>query len=82
MGAPGSHDARPRALRPKAERSVETTQLEVILDALNKAAKAHGVHEAEVLGGVYDEQWAEWYAAHMLATFTAVGYTLTGPKKD
>jgi hypothetical protein len=61
---------------------METTQLEVILDALKRAAKAHGVHEAEVLGGVYDEQWPEWYAAHMLATFEAVGYTLTGPNQE
>jgi hypothetical protein len=56
---------------------METTQLELILDALNKAATAHGIHEAEVLGGVYDVQWPEWYAEHMLATFSAAGYSLT-----
>jgi hypothetical protein len=52
------------------------TQLEIILDALKQAAAAHGIHEAEVLGGVFDEQWPEWYAEHMLATFTAAGYSL------
>ena len=53
------------------------TTLEIILDALNKAATAHGIHEAEVLGGVYDEEWPEWYAEHMLATIASAGYTLT-----
>lgn len=56
---------------------MKTTQFEIILDALNKAATAHGIHEAEDLGGVYDEQWPEWYAKHMLATFAAAGYSLT-----
>ena len=37
----------------------------IVLDALERAAAAHGVHEAEELGGVYDEEWPSWYAAHM-----------------
>lgn len=61
---------------------MNTTQLEVILDALKKAAAAHGVHEAEVLGGVFDEQWPEWYAEHMLATFTAAGYSLAPASRE
>jgi hypothetical protein len=48
----------------------------VILDALKKAAEAHGVHEATDLAGVYDEQWPEWYADHMTKTFLAAGYRL------
>lgn len=56
---------------------MNTTPLEIILDALNKAAAAHGIHEAEELGGVYDEQWPEWYAEYMLATLTAAGYSVT-----
>jgi hypothetical protein len=56
---------------------MDTTQFEVLLDALNKAATAHGIHEAEVLDGVHDEQWPEWYTEHMLATLTAAGYRLT-----
>lgn len=55
---------------------MDTTH-EIILDALNKAATAHGIHEAEVLGGVYDEEWPEWYTEHMLATFATAGYNLT-----
>ena len=61
---------------------MDTTQYEVILDALNTAATAHGIHEAEALGGVYDEQWPEWYAEHMLATFASAGYSLTVSTPD
>lgn len=46
---------------------------EVVLDALERAAAAHGVHEAEELGGVYDEEWPSWYAAHMAATLAEHG---------
>ncbi|GLY94516.1 VOC family protein [Actinoplanes sp. NBRC 103695] len=33
--------------------------------ALRDAAAAHGEYEKEQLGGVFDEQWPAWYAAHM-----------------
>jgi hypothetical protein len=33
---------------------------------LDKAKSAHGVYEAEELGGVYDEAWAQWYADYMM----------------
>ena len=49
----------------------------IILEHLKQAAAAHGIHEKNDLGGVYDEQWPEWYAAHMVETLTAAGYTLT-----
>ena len=58
---------------------MKPTDYDIILDALNRAATAHGVYEAEVLGGVHDEQWPEWYAAHMVATLADAGYTLEGP---
>ncbi|WP_199245762.1 hypothetical protein [Leifsonia sp. AG29] len=48
----------------------------VILDHLRQAAEAHGVHEKEDLGGVFDEQWPEWYAQHMADTLRAAGYRL------
>lgn len=48
----------------------------VILDHLKQAADAHGVHEKTELNGVYDEQWPEWYAAHMVETLRAAGYRL------
>ena len=49
---------------------------EVILDVLKGAAAAHGVFEAEELGGVYDDEWPEWYAAHMTNALAALGYRL------
>ena len=49
----------------------------VLLQVLKDAAAAHGVHEAEELGGVYDEQWPEWYAAHMTRSLAERGYVLT-----
>ncbi|MGO4301273.1 hypothetical protein [Leifsonia sp. RAF41] len=48
----------------------------VILDHLRQAAEAHGIHEKQDLGGVYDEQWPEWYAQHMAETLRAAGYRL------
>jgi hypothetical protein len=59
---------------------MEKTTAEIILDALNRAATAHGVHEAEDLGGVYDEAWPEWYAQHMAGTLAAEGYRIVGPE--
>ena len=34
----------------------------VIADLLLRAKAAHGEYERTELGGVYDEQWARWYA--------------------
>ena len=31
---------------------------------LTETEAAHGVYETAVLGGVYDEEWADWYAAY------------------
>ena len=58
------------------ENSSEAEMTPVILDALKKAAEAHGVHEATELGGVFDEQWPEWYADHMTKTLASQGYRL------
>ena len=33
---------------------------------LEQAKAAHIPYEAEVLGGVYDDEWARWYAEHMI----------------
>jgi len=54
---------------------MDTTN-EVILDLLKEAAAAHGVYEAEELGGVFDEGWPEWYAAHMTRALADLGYRL------
>ena len=58
---------------------IGTTEIDttaVILDLLTKAAAAHGIHEAEDLGGVRDEQWPEWYTAHMVRGLGEAGYRI------
>ncbi|NLP84817.1 hypothetical protein HF576_13245 [Microbacterium sp. CFH 90308] len=55
---------------------MDATTNEVILDVLKGAAAAHGVFEAEELGGVHDDEWPEWYAAHMTNALAALGYRL------
>ena len=50
---------------------------EVIVEALKSAAEAHGRFEAEVLNGVYDAEWPEWYASHMAAWLKEQGYLLS-----
>ena len=52
------------------------TTRDVILDLLVQAAQAHGVYEADELGGVYDEGWPDWYATHMTEAIAAKGYRL------
>ncbi len=49
---------------------------EIILDLLKKAAAAHGEYEADVLGGTYDEDWPQWYSAHMAKALTDAGYRI------
>ncbi|MFD7308694.1 hypothetical protein [Promicromonospora sp. NPDC059942] len=49
---------------------------EILLDLLRQAATAHGVHEQEELGGVYDEGWPEWYTEHMTRTLAEQGYRI------
>lgn len=49
---------------------------EILLDLLRQAAAAHGIHEQEELGGVYDEAWPAWYAAHMTRALAERGYRL------
>ena len=44
-----------------------------ILDLLKQAAAAHGIHEKNDLGGVYDQSWPDWYAAHMVKALEAAG---------
>jgi hypothetical protein len=42
-----------------------TTDRTRAIEALLTATEAaHGVYETNELGGVYDEQWAGWYAAY------------------
>jgi len=38
-----------------------------LANAMRRASEAHGVHEKAVLGGKFDENWPDWYAAYMVA---------------
>jgi hypothetical protein len=53
------------------------TERELLLGLLREAAAAHGEHEKTELGGVYDEQWPEWYAEHMVRALHEAGYRIT-----
>ena len=56
-----------RRLPGRVDEPDEAETSAVVLDLLKQAAAAHGVHEKTALGGVYDENWPEWYAAHIVA---------------
>jgi hypothetical protein len=56
---------------------MEPTVTDILRDAPQRAAEAHGVYEAEELGGVYDEVWPQWYAEHMTRTLSEEGYRLS-----
>jgi hypothetical protein len=45
---------------------METTAERVIADLLREAEFAHGAYETNDLGGVFDENWPEWYASYLL----------------
>ena len=45
------------------------TSVNDLMQALIRAATAHGEHEKR-MGGQYDEQWPAWYAAYMVAERT------------
>jgi len=57
---------------------MEHSTTTVIQDALERAAAAHGVYEAEVLGGVHHVEWPAWYAEHMARTLAEDGYQIVG----
>ncbi|WP_244284226.1 VOC family protein [Agromyces badenianii] len=54
----------------------------VVLELLEQAAAAHGRHEADDLGGVYDEEWPAWYAAHMTRALADAGYAIIRAQND
>ena len=45
---------------------METTPEMAIAALLRETEAAHGAYETSVLGGVFDEDWAVWYAAYLL----------------
>ncbi|MWB97233.1 hypothetical protein [Agromyces seonyuensis] len=53
-----------------------TARAELLERLLVATAAAHGVHEAEELGGVYDEEWPHWYAEFLADAVSAAGYRI------
>jgi hypothetical protein len=39
-------------------------RIEAITALLGEAEEAHGAYETSELGGTYDEEWPQWYAAY------------------
>jgi hypothetical protein len=58
---------------------VDVEMTDILLDVLSRAAEAHGVYEAKLLGGLHDPDWPQWYAEHMAQTLHDTGYRLIGP---
>ena len=46
------------------EGSMEPDTTEALTRLLHEAERAHGEYEATELNGVYDVEWARWYAAY------------------
>ena len=45
---------------------MEMTAERAIADLLRETETAHGAHETNELGGVFDEAWPTWYATYLL----------------
>lgn len=43
---------------------MEADRIEAVTALLVQAQEAHGTFEATELNGVYDREWARWYAAY------------------
>ena len=52
-------------------------QSELLRQLLTAAAEAHHVYQRDELGGVNDEQWAQWYAVHMSRALEARGLSVS-----
>lgn len=46
---------------------MQTIDAAAVARLLGQAGAAHGVYEERELGGVYDQQWPQWYAAYLVA---------------
>jgi hypothetical protein len=59
---------------------MEPTLADLLTEALQSAAAAHGRYEREL--GRPDPDWPQWYARHMTRTLGEAGYQLSrvGPR--
>ncbi len=53
---------------------MEADRTEALSSLLAQTKEAHGVFEATELNGVYDQEWAQWYAGY--AVEHGIGATL------
>ena len=58
-----------------AQTSTEPSTTEILVDLLERAEAAHGLHEKEL--GKRDEEWPQWYAEHMTRALREAGYQLS-----
>lgn len=58
------------------ESAMALSTIDILLDALKRAADAHGLHEEKL--GRHDADWPQWYAEHMTRTLGEGGYRLSG----
>jgi len=57
---------------------VTESDRDIVLRLLKDTAAAHGVFEKEQLGGVFDEQWPEWYATYFTDRLHDEGRRIAG----
>ncbi|MEP7292646.1 MAG: hypothetical protein ABI835_12750 [Chloroflexota bacterium] len=50
-----------------AEETMTENRTDAIAALLSRTGAAHGVYEEEALNGVYDQNWARWYAEYAAA---------------
>ena len=55
--------------------TTEPNTTEILVDLLKRAEAAHGIHEKEL--GHRDDDWPQWYAAHMTQALRAAGLRLS-----
>ena len=53
------------------------SERDIVLRLLKETSAAHGEYETAELGGVYDEQWPEWYATYFTDRLHAEGRRLS-----
>jgi hypothetical protein len=46
---------------------MQPDRIAAIRTLLSQAEESHGAYEAAELGGVYDREWARWYAGYAVA---------------
>lgn len=70
----------PGRVDPPAGALDQAATTALVLDLLKQAAAAHGIHEKNDLNGAYDQNWPEWYAAHMVTALEEMGVRIVRAK--